>query len=73
MKRQLIDVPDLDDDARTLLPERFGDLIGVDAVDVHLDDRQVVVTYDEGWIGEAGVMGVIQDAGYDVPDAPAMP
>lgn len=74
MRRQAIDVPDLagaaaQEQIRTTLES----LIGVDEAVVDLDRRRVVITYDEGWIGEAGLMGVIQDAGFTVPAAPVRP
>ena len=70
MIRRAIDVPDLAGDAAgDQIQSTLESLIGVDIATVDLDRRQVVVTYDEGWIGEAGLMGVIQDAGFTVPDA----
>ena len=74
MIRRAIDVPDLAGDAAgDQIQSTLESLIGVDIATVDLDRRQVVVTYDEGWIGEAGLMGVIQDAGFTVPDAPVRP
>ncbi len=74
MIRRAIDVPDLAGDAAgDQIQTTLESLIGVDIATVDMDRRQVIVTYDEGWIGEAGLMGVIQDAGFTVPDAPVRP
>lgn len=73
MRREVIDVPDLGGAAAEQLEADLVGLIGVDRAVIDLDRREVVVTYDEGWIGEAGLMGVIQDAGFTVPAAPRRP
>jgi copper chaperone CopZ len=74
MQRMIIDVPDLaEGEAAAAIAVQLTDMIGVDRAEVDAREGTVTVTYDEGWVGEAGLMGVIQDAGFTVPDAPVRP
>lgn len=73
MQRITFDVPDLTADAEAPLEAALVDLIGVYISDADAASGRVTITYDEGWLGEAGLAGVIQDAGFTVPEAPTRP
>ncbi len=67
MTSMTLSVPDIScGHCKSSIEGAVGELSGIDAVEVHIDERTVDVTFDDATVGRAAIVAAIEGQGYDV-------
>lgn len=67
MTSMTLSVPDIScGHCKSSIEGAVGELSGIDAVEVHIDERTVDVTFDDATVDRAAIVAAIEGQGYDV-------
>ena len=67
MTSMTLSVPDIScGHCKASIEGAVGELSGIDAVEVHIDERTVDVTFDDATVDRAAIVAAIEGQGYDV-------
>jgi len=67
MTSMTLSVPDIScGHCKSSIEGAVGELAGIAAVEVHIEERTVDVTFDDGSVDRAAIVAAIEGQGYDV-------